>query len=238
LSLVNNTVAVRGNNSTMLLAQVPFFASLGERDLRALAETCRGRSFEPGEVLFEEGEEGSALYLLRAGQVKIVREAPQGESVILHIYGPGECLGEMALVDGQPRSATAVALEHVEALLLYREEFLALLERRPAVARAVMSALVGLVRRLNEQLQDAIFLDVPARMAKKLLELADEHGQPTPQGIRLTLRLTQGELAQMVGAARPTVNKQLQCFQKRGSLTVDLDGITLLRPEELQKRIY
>jgi CRP/FNR family transcriptional regulator/CRP/FNR family cyclic AMP-dependent transcriptional regulator len=211
---------------------------LGERDLRALAETCRGRAYAAGEVLFEEGEAGSALYLLRSGQVKIVRETPSAETILLHVFGPGECLGEMALLDDKPRSATAVALEPVEALLIYREEFLALLERRPAVARAVMSFLADLVRRLNEQLQDAIFLDVPARVAKKLLELADEHGQSTPQGIRLTLRLTQGELAQMVGAARPTVNRQLQRFQKRGSLSVDLEGITLHRPEELQKRIY
>jgi CRP-like cAMP-binding protein len=145
-----------------LLSQVPFLETLDAEDLRELARTCPLRRFKPGVALFHEGDPGSALFLLESGHVKIVRAATDGEEMVLHIYGPGEHLGEMALVDGAPRSATAVALEPVEARMLYREPFLALLYRRPSAALAVMSGLAAMVRRLNEQLQDATSLDAPS----------------------------------------------------------------------------
>jgi CRP/FNR family transcriptional regulator/CRP/FNR family cyclic AMP-dependent transcriptional regulator len=221
-----------------LLSSVPFFASLGETELRALAAACRTRTFKRGEVLFHEGDPGSALYIVRSGQVKIMVMADNGEETILHIHGPGECLGELSLVDGAPRSAAAVALDRVEALVLYREEFLALLRQSPAAALAVMSGLAGMVRRLTAQVQDAAALDVPGRLAKKLLELAERHGQATPAGVRIALRLTQQELAQMVGATRVSINQHLGSFQERGLLSMDREGITLLQPEQLRKRVY
>jgi CRP/FNR family transcriptional regulator, cyclic AMP receptor protein len=220
------------------LALVPIFASLSDGDRQALAETCRRRHFRLGQVLFHEGDPGSALYLLLSGQVKIVRESSEDGEIILHVCGPGECLGEMALLDGAPRSATAEALERVEALMLYREEFLALLDRRPTVARAMMGSLAERVRRLNEQLRDAARLDVAGRLAKTLLALANQHGQDTPEGIRITLRLTQAELAQMVGAARQTVTTQLSWFRDRGILSIGRNGITLHRPDLLGRRVY
>src|SRR5205814_22478 len=110
---------------------------------------------------FHEGDPGAALFLLKSGHVKIVRATAAGAEAVLHVRGPGEHLGEMALVDGAPRSATALALDHVEARMLYRQPFLALLQRRPSAALAVMSGLTAMVRRLNEQLQDATALDAP-----------------------------------------------------------------------------
>src|SRR5438045_3487378 len=116
---------------TSPLAQVSFFASLSEEGLRALEQACRRRTFKRGETLFYEEDPGNALYILQKGQVKIVRLAPDGEERILHLEGPGQCLGELSLIDGAPRSAKAVTLDQVEALVLYREEFLALVERHP-----------------------------------------------------------------------------------------------------------
>jgi CRP/FNR family transcriptional regulator/CRP/FNR family cyclic AMP-dependent transcriptional regulator len=221
-----------------LLSRVSFFASLGEEELRALSDSCRTRVFKRGEVLFHEEDPGNALYIIESGQVKIVLINPDGDETILRVQGPGECLGELSLIDGSARSATAVAIDPVEALALYRDDFLALLEKRPSVALAVMGGLVALVRRLSEQVQDLTTLDVPGRLAKKLLELAEQHGQPTPNGTRIALRLTQQELAQMIGVTRVSINKQLGYFEERGILTADRDGITLHKPEELRKRIY
>jgi CRP/FNR family transcriptional regulator, cyclic AMP receptor protein len=199
---------------------------------------CRRRVFKRGEALFHEEDPGNALYIVQTGQVKIVRLAPDGEERILHLEGPGECLGELSLIDSAPRSAKAVALDRVEALVLYREEFLALLDRHPAVARAVMSGLAGMVRRLSEQVQDLTALDVPGRIAKKLLELADSHGQTTPDGVQISLPLTQQELADMIGATRVAVNQALSWFRGQGILTTDRQGITLRQPEKLRQRVY
>jgi CRP/FNR family cyclic AMP-dependent transcriptional regulator len=228
----------RVRSRVAFLAQVPIFAVLSQEDLLDLAGICYPRTFRPGEVLCHEGDPANALYLIEAGQVKIVRDTPEGEEVIVHLLGPGECMGELALLDAGPRSATAQALDSVEALILPQEAFLALLERRPEVTRAVILALVGIVRRVTEQLQDLLILDVPARIAKTLLSLATRYGEPTTDGIRIRVRLTQEELAQMVGAARPTVTKELGGFRQRGILSLDREGFTLHEPEQLRQRIY
>jgi CRP/FNR family transcriptional regulator, cyclic AMP receptor protein len=220
------------------LSGVPFFASLGEDALQALEQACRRRVFQRGETIFYEEDPGSALYILQAGQVKIVRLAPDGEERILHLQGEGSCLGELSLIDGALRSARAVALDRVEALVLYREPFLELLSRHPPVALAVMSALAGMVRRLSAQLQDLTALDVPGRLAKKLLELAATHGQSTPEGRHIPLPLTQQELAHMIGATRVAVNQALSAFRQQGLLTTDRSGITLHQPEKLNQRVY
>src|SRR5262245_9661729 len=110
------------------LSQVPFLAELAETELQALAAVCRVRRFRRGEVLFHEGDPGNALFLIQSGQVKILRVTDEGEDRILHVLGPGEYLGELSLVDGAPRSATAQALDPVETLTLHRDDFLSLIE--------------------------------------------------------------------------------------------------------------
>jgi CRP-like cAMP-binding protein len=221
-----------------LLAVVPFLASLREEQREELAQACRRRTFKPGDVLFYEDDPGSALYILHSGRVKIVRLAEDGAERILHLHGPGEHFGELSLIDGEPRSARAVALEPVDALMLYRDDFLALLKRSPGVALAIMSGLAGMVRRLSEQVHDLTALDVPGRLAKKLLELSESHGQKTDQGIRIALPLKQEELAQMIGATRVAVNQSLSWFRERGVLSIHQGEITLHQPAELRKRIY
>jgi CRP-like cAMP-binding protein len=218
------------------LAQVPLLAALEDGERRALAAACRRRTFRPGEALFYEGDPGHALYIIRSGRVKIVLEALDGRETILHISGAGECFGEMALVSDAPRSATAVALEWVEALMLPREAFLALLERYPSLAVAMIARMAEMVRRLNEQLLDALSLDLAARVCKKLLELAEQHGEPTDDGIRLRLPLTQHDLAEMAGAARSRVNACVRDLQKRGILTVERGQLTIHKPDALRER--
>jgi CRP/FNR family cyclic AMP-dependent transcriptional regulator len=228
----------RSAGRVALLSQVGFLAPLGEKERRALAEASHVRTFKSGEALFYEGDPSHTLYVVQSGRVKSVLVAPDGRESIVQIHGPGECLGELSLIDGGARPATAIALDRVEVLVLYQEELLALLDRCPKMALAVMRRLAEMIRRLNRQLQDVLSLDLTARVAKTLLELAEAHGEPAPQGIRIALRLTQQELAQMVGAARGRVNMCLRAFQQRGILWVEREQITLLKPQELQRRIY
>jgi CRP/FNR family transcriptional regulator/CRP/FNR family cyclic AMP-dependent transcriptional regulator len=211
---------------------------VGERERRAIMEAGRVRRFKTGEALFHEGDPGHSVYFLRAGQVKIVQIAPDGAETILHYCGSGECVGEMALMDGQPRSATAVALEPVETLALRREDFLEFLARHPSVALAMLHRVIGIVRRLNDEMQTMLSLDATGRIARKLLELAEQHGQSTPRGLDVGVRISQDQLAQMVGAARSTVNKQLGWFQEHGILTLERERIYIHQPEQLRKRIY
>jgi CRP/FNR family transcriptional regulator, cyclic AMP receptor protein len=220
------------------LSQVPLFASLGEKERLTLAETGRVRSFRPGEVLFHEDDPGHTLYVVRSGRVKIVLVGPDGRDTILHVYGPGECLGELSLIDGAPRCATAVAMDRLEVLVLYREHLVALLERSPCMVVAMIHRFAEMVRRLNRQVQDAVSLDLTGRVAKKLLDLASQYGEATPQGIRITLRLSQQELADMVGGARGSVNVCLSAFQERGIVSIAREQITIHKPQELQRRIY
>jgi CRP-like cAMP-binding protein len=153
------------------------------------------------------------------------------------VAGPGECLGELSLVDGGPRSATATAFDAVVALRLHRDSFLALLDRRRSVERALLQGMAAIVRRVNTQLQDVTALDVPARLAKKLLELADRHGVATPQGTRIDVPVTQQELAQMLGLTRPCVNKHLAEFEADGILSTGRGSIVLHCPAALRKRL-
>ena len=128
-----------------LLAQTTLFASLDGQDLHALAAACRVRRFAPGVVLFHVEDPGDTLFVIRCGQVKLVLETAAADH-ILCLCGPGDYLGELSLIDGEPRSATAIAVEAVEAFSLYRQELLALIDQRPTIGRALMSGLARMVR--------------------------------------------------------------------------------------------
>jgi CRP-like cAMP-binding protein len=220
-----------------LLGQVPFFACLGEDELRDLAALCRRRTFERGAVLFHTGDPGEVLYVLMTGQVKVELVGAYGEATILHLAGPGETLGELSLVDGEPRSATAVALERVEVLTLYRDDFLSLLDRRRSVERSLLKRLAAMVRSTNEHVHDVSSMHGAARLAKKLLELADGCGERTPGCGCTPIRLTQQDLAALVGLTRASVNRYLSGFESEGILTTSRDGILLRNPEELRSRL-
>ena len=220
------------------LRAVPFLAPLPEDEIAALVREARARQYRAGATIFYRDDPGSTLHVIHRGRVKLVLASPEGREVTVGVLGPGAFFGEMALIDGGPRSATAVALEAVETVTLDRAIFLATLERRPAAALALLTILGERLRRTDELLQDVLFLDLPARLAKHLLALADAHGVAVPGGVRLDLRLSQGELAALVGATRESVNRCLNAFAERDILALDRDALTIRKPEELRRRIY
>jgi CRP/FNR family transcriptional regulator, cyclic AMP receptor protein len=222
--------------SRELLAQTSVFGALDEADLAALGAACRARRFAPGVVLFHVEDAGDTLFVIHSGQVKVVLETPAADH-ILCLCGPGDCLGELSLLDGNPRSATVIAIDAVEALALHRQDFRALMEQRPTIAHAMLVRLAEMVRLANGHVQDILGLDTTVRIAKKLLELAECHGEGTEEGIRITLPLTQRELGQMVGVSREKINRALEAFEQGGVLTNGRQGITIQRPELLRKRM-
>jgi CRP/FNR family cyclic AMP-dependent transcriptional regulator len=225
-------------NGAVYLKQVPLFADLADEDIRELMAVARRRIFRSGEVIFHRDDPGQVLYVIKEGKVKISLISPEGQEISLVVFGKGECFGEFAILDGLPRSADAIALERVECYTLQRSDFHKTIMKNPKIAIQVMEVLSRRLRTTDQMVENLIFLDVYGRVAKKLLELADSHGSKVDDGIRIEVRLTQQELASMVGASRESVNKVMGYFTDKNFISTDKHRITLHRIADLKRRIY
>jgi CRP/FNR family transcriptional regulator, cyclic AMP receptor protein len=203
-----------------------------------ISARARRRVFQQGETVFHKGDPGVSMFLILDGQVKIVLPSDEGEEALVGVLDAGECFGELSMIDGAPRSATVVAAVATETLMIQREDFLQAVATHPRLALDLLRILAGRLRATDEVVADVAFLDVPARLAKRLLELARDYGTTGPDGTTIGLRLTQSELAAMVGATRESVNKHLGAFRSRGVLDMQRVRILIHRPEELRRRIY
>lgn len=222
---------------TDVLQRVPIFSRLDPADRESLARAMRRRTYKRGDVLFHRDDEGSLLYCILSGRVRIFLPTGAGEEVTLDILKPGDVFGELAVFDELPRSASASALEDVAVLTLDRTTVLSSLADHPKAAGSILAELSRRLRHANSMIEDIITLDVPGRICKKLLELSDEHGTRTPQGIQIGVRFTQGELASMIGATRESTNKVLRNFQSRGLIRMEGQSLTILRPDLLRQRV-
>jgi len=225
-------------NEAVYLKQVPLFADLADEDIRELMSLAKRRTFRNNEVIFHREDPGQVLYVIKEGKVKISLISPDGQEISLVVFGKGECFGEFAILDGLPRSADAVALEKVECYTLQRSDFHNAIMRNPKIAIQIIEVLTKRLRSTDQMVEDLIFLDVYGRVAKKLLELADTHGTKVDDGTRIDVRLTQQELASMVGASRESVNKVMGYFTDKNLISTDKHKITLHRISELKRRIY
>jgi CRP-like cAMP-binding protein len=224
-----------GLSETEILAKVPLFAGLPEEERERLGRLLRPRRYARGEVIFLEGDQGTALCLVAEGRIRIQLTGADGREDVITVYGPGDFLGELALLDGEPRSADAIAQDASRVFWLQQEDFAAFLDNHPRAAMMMLASLSRRLRHTTRVVQDATFRDVPARLARVLLDLS-RNGQPAAQGIRLESRLTQGELAAMVGASRETVNRALRGFEQRGLIGWEANRIVIIRPDDLRGR--
>jgi CRP/FNR family transcriptional regulator, cyclic AMP receptor protein len=210
------------------LQAIPFFAGLEPGALEHLAATMRSRRFKRGEVLFHLGDPGDALFVIVSGEVKISLPSDTGEEAILATLGPGQVFGELALLDGSPRSASATALVATETVVLPRERFRELIATEAGVRDALLASIAGELRRLTTHVEELHFLDITGRLAARLVRLANEGGTVLPDGsVRLRTNLTQADLAAMVGCTRQSVNKLLGQFTDDGLVRLDREGIVV-----------
>lgn len=214
------------------LRRLPLFERLEEAELATLAAAVRVRSFKRGEAIFHKDDVGTHLYLVLEGAVKIALPSEFGQEALVGLMRPGEFFGELALFDQEPRSANATAMEETRAALLARDDFLAFLEAHPQAVRMVLEALARTIRRLSDRVEDLIFLDVPSRVAKYLLDLAHTLGGEKPE-----LNLTQDELASFTGASRVSVNRVLGDFERRGLISIRRRRIEIIDADGLLKEI-
>jgi len=220
---------------TTLLAQVPLFAGLKSAHLAELAGKLTLRNYELGTTIFNRDDRGSTLYIVRNGQVKISAPSPEGEEVILAMMTDGDFFGELSILDLKPRSATATAMETTSAFTLERNDFLDVVNTEPDLAIQILAALSERLRRTNLLLEDAFFLDLPTRLAKRLLELVKRHGLETDRGLKIDMRLTQHDLANVVGASRKSVKRLLGDLQDQELIFIDKNNIYILRLDELRQ---
>jgi CRP-like cAMP-binding protein len=215
---------------TDALAAVPLFGGLDEEGLANLIRGMRLRKFRRNETVFHLGDPGDALFIVMAGAIKITLPADTGDEAILATLRPGDFFGELALLDGAPRSATAVAIEPTETWVLPRDRFRELLATEPVMREAVLATMAAEVRRLTHHVEELHFLDITGRLASRLARMAGESGAtPLPDGsIRLAGPLTQGDLAAMIGCTRQSVNKLLGMFTDDGLLRLERDRIVVL----------
>ena len=225
-----------GLSAAEILAKVPLFAGLPDHERERLGTLLRPRKYTRGEVIFLEGDEGNSLFLVAEGRVRIQLTGADGREVVITVYGPGEIVGEMALLDGEPRSADAIAQDAARVFWLQRDDFEAFLDNHPRAAMTMLASLSRRLRHTTRVVQDATFRDVPSRLARVLLDIAARNGEVVPQGIRIETRVTQGELAAMVGASRETVNRALRGFEQRGLIAWEGSRLLIAQPDQLRAR--
>ena len=201
---------------TDVLRQAPLFSALDDEAAAALQGSLGTVQLRRGEVLFHEGDSGDKLYIVADGKVKLGRTSSDGRENLLAILGPGQMFGELSLFDPGPRSATVTAVTDTAFFSLSHDDLLQWLDGRADVAHGLLAQLASRLRRANDVVADLVFSDVPGRVAKALLDLADRFGRTADDGVHVHHDLTQEELAQLVGASRETVNKALADFASRG----------------------
>ena len=221
-----------------VLRQAPLFSSLDDEAATALGGSMAETTLRRGDVLFHEGDSGDKLYVVTEGKVKLGRSSADGRENLLAIMGPGQMFGELSLFDPGPRSATVTAVTDATFASLSHDDLLKWLEGRPQVARGLLSQLAGRLRKSNDVVADLVFSDVPGRVAKALLDLADRFGRTADDGVHVHHDLTQEELAQLVGASRETVNKALADFVHRGWIQLQGKSVVVLDEERLRRRAH
>jgi CRP/FNR family cyclic AMP-dependent transcriptional regulator len=217
-----------------VLSEIPLFRVLGEDGIRDTARAGLSRRYRPGEIIFHQGDPGESLFALLDGLVKVVFTTEHGAEIVLNMLGRGDTFGEMALLDGSPRSASIVTARPAWVFALPRARLLELMREHPGLADEFLRLLGRMVRRLTGQAADLAYLDLGGRLAKLLLRLAAKHGH---HGEVVELPgLTQSDLAALVGATRPAVNRALQSLVSRKLIAVHGRTITLLDVAALRER--
>lgn len=216
-----------------LLARVPLFADLDGAERDRLAKLAQIKRIRKDECLFRQQDAGSFCFLVVSGRIKIFCTAPDGREITLAVLGPNDCFGEISLLDGRGRSASASALDDGDLLILPRDAFLRFLQESPESAITLLQVIAGRLRGATEKIESLVFCSVRARLAKLLLDWAETSGRPAPGGTAVIQQLTHQEMANVIGTSRETVSRMLQEFKRAGWLRSQGKQMTLTDPVAL-----
>ena len=222
----------RSDQKRAILRAHPLFGKLAEGQIDRLCACIVSKAVERRTTIFSKGDPGSGLFAIHKGTVKISAPSRTGHDAVFNLLGPGDVFGEIAVLDGQPRTADAVAVTDCELFVIGRRDFLPLVREEPEIALRIIELLCNRLRHQSEQREDVMFLDLPSRLAKTLLRLSAEESRQAIIGER-RLKVTQLDLGNMIGMSRESTNKQLRSWQKRRLVRLDRGGIVILSSDAL-----
>ncbi len=200
---------------------------LGREELRGLAAAATLANHARNAVIFNKDDPGDSMMAVIRGRVKICAYSADGKELVLNLIDRGGLFGEIALLDGRPRTADAVALEETDLLVLTRARFLPFLTANPELTVRLFSVLCQRLRQTSEHLEDALFLEAPSRLARGLLRLATAFGKPVARGLRIDIKLSQQQIGSLIGISRESINKHLGEWTQSGYIAVQSGIITI-----------
>lgn len=211
----------------LVLSQHFILRHLPREQLRELAARTYLDNFDRGGVIFQKGDPGDSMMAVIRGKVKICTHSTDGKELVLNIINHGGLFGEIALLDGEPRSADAIALEPTDILILERAKFIPFLIGQPELTTRLIALLCKRLRQTSDHLEDTMFLEAPSRLARALLRLGENFGKPAGNGSRIDIKLSQSQLGSIVGLSRESVNKHLGEWEDAGMISRESGIITL-----------
>lgn len=223
--------SMQADSKREVLTRIPLFRDLTRTELDSVTAHATVQAKKRGTTILRKGEAATGMIVLLQGRVRISLLSEEGKELTLRILGPGEVLGEISLLDGQTRSADVTALEDCVLLTVERTHFLSMLRGSTDLCMRLMTSLCERVRRTSLSLEEAVLLDLPARLWLHLRRMAAEHGVPTPRGTLIAVRLSQGEIAALVGVSREAVNRQLKSWESEGWIASENGRLVLTRPD-------
>lgn len=218
-----------------LLQQIPLFADLPVEQLDALTRVLERRTYQKGDIILYQGDDGDSLFVIVSGKVRIYTLCPEGQEISVELFDRGDFFGEIALLLDMPRSANVEALERTEVLVLRRPAFRQHLLSNPPTALRIIEALSRRLRNTTESVEELTSLSVRQRIARKLVHLAGRYGIQQDSGVLIDLDLSQEAIASLVGTTRESANRALSHLREQGILQVDRVRILITRPDELHK---
>ena len=212
-----------------------FFRSMKPEEIDEILGFAIERRFARGTTIFSKGDPGTSMMAVLAGRLRAVNVSAEGKEVILNVIGPGEVVGEIALLDGKSRSSDVIAVEDTTAMVVERRDFLPFLFRHESLVERLLVVLCDRLRRTSGALEEIALFDLPARLARLLVKLAADYGKPYEGGgTRIGMKLSQRDLSNLVASTRESINKQLRIWREAGAIDLVDNHIVLLRPQDLQ----
>jgi len=217
------------------LRNCTLFEAMPAPEQERFLDLASERFVRRGQTIFQKGDVESSMMAVLRGSVRISTGSPDGKEVMLNTIGVGEVFGDMAMLDGKPRSADATATEDTTLLVIERRHFLPFLLSNGDVVLRLLAVLCQRLRQTSDALGEMVMLDLPGRLARLLVRLAADHGSAIPQGVRINFKLSQRDIGTRVGSSRESVNKQLQVWRDAGWLSIEHGYITLRQPERFKE---